>query len=84
MTNIDFENIGFGILAAFFGIYDEKVMEEMKLLVGKYVIENGGVENVLKKELKNMPIGTPKEGIIKELNECIELARAKGIINEKD
>lgn len=84
MTDFDLEYIGLGILAAFFGIYDEKVMEEMKLLVGKYVIENGGVENVLEKELKNIPIGTPKERIIKELNECIELARAKGIINVKE
>lgn len=84
MTNIGFENIGFGILAAFFGISDEKVMEEMKLLVGKYVIENGGVEKVLEENFKTMPIGTPKEKIVEALNECKELAIAKGIINVKE
>lgn len=84
MTNIDFEDIGIGILASFFGIYDEKAMEESKLLIGKYVIENGGVEKVMEENFKTTPIGTPKEKIVEALNECKELAIAKGIINVKD
>lgn len=80
--NNNFENFGFLILAGFFGFYDEKSMEQGKLLLGKFM-EGKDVEQVFSDYFKELPEDITKEKIIEMLNECKQLAIEKGIISEK-
>ena len=79
-NNKQLEFFGFGILGFMFGMYDEKKQEQGKLLIGKYVNEHGGVEQVYNDNFKNQPIGTTKEQIIEMLSGCERLAIEKGVI----
>lgn len=66
---------GTSILGFFFGIYDEEALEKQKQYLGKYIIEHGGVEQVVEQNFQTTSI--PKEQIIERLNECVNFAKEK-------
>lgn len=69
---------GTAIIGFFFGIYDEEALEKGKLLLGKYIIEHGGVAQVVEQNFQTTNV--PKEQIIERLTECVQLAKEKGIV----
>lgn len=70
---------GTAILGFFFGIYDEEARENGKLLLGKYIVEHGGVEQVYNELYQHTtPTDMQKQEIIKTLTECVNFYKEKG------
>lgn len=82
MEEKDFSILGIGLLGFFFGIYDEKKMEEAKAFMGKWVYEHGGVDKVWEDNYKSFPPDTPQETFINTLEDCVNEAIKKGYITK--
>lgn len=81
MSDNVLDSFGLNILAFFFGVYDENLKEQAKLMPGKF-LEDKDAEQVFSDYFKELSTGITKEQIITSLNECKRLAIEKGIIQE--